>query len=42
MKPTWQYAVRADLNLLIRELAVMKRYQEEFELLRPVVADALP
>jgi hypothetical protein len=38
-----QYAVRADLDLLIRELAVMKRYQEEFELLRPEeeVADAL-
>ena len=29
-----QFAVRADLNNLIRELAVMKRYQEEFELLR--------
>ena len=38
-----QSAVRADLNVLIRELAVMKRYQEEFELLRPEeeVADAL-
>ena len=38
-----QYVVRADLNALIRELAVMKRYQEEFELFRPEeeVADGL-